>query len=68
MEDINEIYKVFGKIIFCRKLVWIFGNEEEEWSFEVLKVYWWNMMKKVFDEYGVYLIGFIEIMVYVYYR
>ena len=54
MEDINETYKVLGKITFCRKLVWTFGNEEEERSPEVLKAHWWNTMKKVFDEHGKY--------------
>lgn len=57
MEDINETYKVLGKITFCRKLVWTFGNEEEERSPEVLKAHWWNTMKKVFDEHGVYFIN-----------
>lgn len=52
MEDINETYKVLGKITFCRKLVWTFGNEEEERTPEVLKAHWWNTMKKVFDEQG----------------
>lgn len=52
MEDINETYKVLGKITFCRKLVWTFGNEEEERSPEVLKTHWWNTMIKVFDEHG----------------
>lgn len=50
MEDINETYKVLSKITFCRKLVWTFGNEEEERTPEVLKAHWWNTMKKVFDE------------------
>ena len=52
MEDINETYKVLSKITFCRKLVWTFGNEEEERTPEVLKAHWWNTMKKVFDEKG----------------
>lgn len=52
MEDINETYRVLGKITFCRKLVWTFGNEEEERTPELLKAHWWNTMKKVFDEPG----------------
>ena len=52
MEDINETYKVLGKITFCRKLVWTFGNEREERTPEVLKAHWWNTLKKVFDEQG----------------
>lgn len=66
MEDINETYKVLGKITFCRKLVWTFGNEEEERSPEVLKAHWWNTMKKVFDEHGVYFINvwFQKISIY----
>lgn len=56
MEDINETYKVLGKITFCRKLVWTFGNDEEERSPEVLKAHWWNTMKKVFDEHGAYCV------------
>lgn len=54
MEDINETYKVLGKITFCRKLVWTFGNEEEERSPEVLKTHWWNTMIKVFDEHDAF--------------
>lgn len=54
MDDINETYKVLGKITFCRKLVWTFGNEKEERTPEVLKAHWWNTMKKVFDEQGIY--------------
>ncbi|PFX30741.1 uncharacterized protein LOC111323246 [Stylophora pistillata] len=54
MDDINETYKVLGKITFCRKLVWTFGNEEEERSPEVLKAHWWNTMKKVFDEHDAF--------------
>lgn len=50
MEDINETYKVLSMITFCRKLVWTFGNEDEERTPEVLKAHWWNTMKKVFDE------------------
>ena len=68
MDDINETYKVLGKITFCRKLVWTFGNEKEERSPQVLKAHWWNTMKKVFDEQGNKLIIiFIYIMIYVTY-
>lgn len=52
MDDINETYKVLGKITFCRKLVWTFGNDEEERRPEILKIHWWSVMKKVFDEVG----------------
>jgi hypothetical protein len=37
--------------------LWTFGNEEEERSPEVLKAHWWNTMKKVVDEHGVYFIN-----------
>ena len=52
MDDVNETYKVLAKITFCRKLVWTFGNPEEERTPAILRALWWNVMKKVFDEIG----------------
>jgi len=50
MDDINETYKVLGKITFCRKMVLTFGNEKEARSSEGVKFLWWQVMKKVFND------------------
>ncbi|EDO46826.1 predicted protein [Nematostella vectensis] len=50
MDDINETYKVLGKITFCRKLVSTYGNDKEERTPAVLKSHWWLVMKKIFEE------------------